>query len=252
MRVVDGDLSQLDHGVAVTKGWSSDAGVHVGDKLLGARVVAVVRDAPDLYSDVIAPRVAGAGEVPRHRSRGSGSSTRVPPTSRAAEGDRRTGAHRDDWIDQVDQETRANNNLGLWILLGPAGFYAAIAIVNSVLVGASQRRAQLRSLALLGATREQLRRMALWEAGLVGAAALLVGGAVSAVVGWTIRSATSADVANQGFTLPWVPARRDRRHLRRPDARRGAGGESSGDSDSSQASAMVSARTVSGSSSLSP
>ena len=79
----------------------------------------------------------------------------------------------------MDQQTRAGNNLGLWVLLGPAGLYAAIAIVNSVLVGASQRRAQLRTVALLGATREQLRRMALWEAGLVGAAALLVGGAVT-------------------------------------------------------------------------
>ena len=47
--------------------------------------------------------------------------------------------------------------------------------------------------------------MALWEAGLVGAAALLVGGAVTAVVGWTVRSATSADVSGQAFTLPWLP-----------------------------------------------
>jgi putative ABC transport system permease protein len=93
--------------------------------------------------------------------------------------------------------------------VGPPGglvtLYAAIAIVNSVLVGASQRRAQLRTVALLGATRDQLRRMALWEAGLVGAAALLVGGLVTAVVGWTVRSATSADVAHQPFTLPWLP-----------------------------------------------
>ena len=48
----------------------------------------------------------------------------------------------DGWIDEVDQQTRAGNNLGLWVLLGPAGLYAAIAIVNSVLVGASQREAQ--------------------------------------------------------------------------------------------------------------
>ena len=101
----------------------------------------------------------------------------------------------DAWIDEIDEQTRAGNNLGLWVLLGPAGLYAAIAIVNSVLVGASQRRAQLRTVALLGATREQLRRMALWEAGLVGGAALLVGGAVTALVGWTVRAATSADVA---------------------------------------------------------
>jgi putative ABC transport system permease protein len=47
--------------------------------------------------------------------------------------------------------------------------------------------------------------MALWEAGLVGTAALLAGGAVTVLVGWTIRSATSAHVAQLPFTLPFLP-----------------------------------------------
>ena len=75
----------------------------------------------------------------------------------------------DAWVDEVEAQTRAGNNLGLWVLLGPAGLYAGIAIVNAVLIGASQRRTQLRTIALLGATERQRRRMALWEAGLVGA-----------------------------------------------------------------------------------
>ena len=53
------------------------------------------------------------------------------------------------WIEQVDEQTRANNQLGLWVLLGPAGLYAGIAIVNAVLIGVGQRRAQLRTVALL-------------------------------------------------------------------------------------------------------
>ncbi len=40
--------------------------MHLGDRLLGARVVAVVRDAPDLYSDVIVPPALVPGGVPRH------------------------------------------------------------------------------------------------------------------------------------------------------------------------------------------
>jgi putative ABC transport system permease protein len=205
MRVVKGDLSRLDRGVAVTRGFSSDSGVGVGDKLLGVRVVAVVRDAPDLYSDVIAP----ASVVPARYRDTTPEAWFVDPGDADLEallkGTDASVLTGDDWIDQMDGQTRANNNIGLWVLLGPAGLYAAIAIVNSVLVGASQRRAQLRTLALLGATREQLRGMALWEAGLVGAAALLVGGAITGVVGWTIRSATSADVAHQAFTVPWLP-----------------------------------------------
>jgi putative ABC transport system permease protein len=110
----------------------------------------------------------------------------------------------DAWIDHVDAQTRANNRLGLWVLLGPAGLYAAIAIVNAVLIGVSQRRRQLRTVALLGATDDQLRRTALWEAGLVGVAALLVGGAINGFVGWLIRYAITRDVAGLTLTVPWL------------------------------------------------
>ncbi len=205
MRVVKGDLADLDEGVAITSSLAFDSGVHLGDQVLGAPVVAVVRDAPDLYSDVIAPLsqlpAKHADTVPELYFVDPGSAD----LNEVVAGTDARVLTADGWIDEVDAQTRAGNNLGLWVLLGPVGLYAAIAIVNSVLVGASQRRAQLRTVALLGATREQLRRMALWEAGLVGAAALLVGGAVTALVGWTIRTSTSANVAEQPFTLPWLP-----------------------------------------------
>ena len=32
MRVVKGDLADLDHGVAITSGFSFDSGVHLGDR----------------------------------------------------------------------------------------------------------------------------------------------------------------------------------------------------------------------------
>jgi len=205
LTAVRGDLAELDHGVAVTESWETDSGVHLGERLLGARVVAVVSDAPDLYADII----IGQGLVPERLRDTVPEAYFVDPGTqdlpRLLEGTDARVLTADDWIDERDAQTRAGNNLGLWVLLGPAGLYAGIAIVNSVLVGASQRRAQFRTVALLGATRDQLRRMALWEAGLVGAAALLVGALITGVVGWTIRSATSADVSVQPFTVPWLP-----------------------------------------------
>jgi putative ABC transport system permease protein len=110
-----------------------------------------------------------------------------------------------DWIDEVDRDTRAANEIGLWVLLGPAALYAGIAIVNSVLMGSTQRRRQLRTVALLGATRGQRRRTAMWEAGLVGVAALIAGGAITACVGWLVRSAIVRQVPGAVMTVPWLP-----------------------------------------------
>jgi putative ABC transport system permease protein len=92
----------------------------------------------------------------------------------------------------------------VWVLLGPAALYAGIAIVNAVLIGNTQRRRERRTLALLGATAEQRCRAALWEAGLVGAAALLVGGAVVGLVGGVVRQAITRDVAGAELTVPWL------------------------------------------------
>ena len=109
------------------------------------------------------------------------------------------------WIDEVDRNTRAGNEVGLWVLLGPAALYSGIAIVNAVLMGSTQRRRQLRTVALLGATPRQRRRTAMWEAGLVGVAALLGGAAVTAYVGWLVRGAIVRHVPGSAMTLPWLP-----------------------------------------------
>lgn len=205
LHVLKGSLKDLDHGVAITDGWAADSGVHLGDRLLGARVVAVVQEAPSLYTDVM----IGPDLMPERHRDAVPELWFVDPGRQdlpaLLTGTQAQTLTAEDWLAEMDAQTRANNNLALWVLLGPAGLYAAIAIINSVLVGASQRRGQMRTAALLGATTKQLRRMALWEAGLIGTAALLVGAAVTVMVGWTIRSATTADVAAQPFTIPWLP-----------------------------------------------
>lgn len=214
LRAVRGSLDELGPGrVAVTETYSMDSGAGLGDRVRvrvdgevrRPRVAAVVRDAPDLYADVLLTRdLAGAraGRV-------------VPETVFVDPGDVDVATLLDGtdaevltvdaWLERVDARTRAGNELGLWVLLGPAGLYAGIAIVNAVLIGVGQRRTQLRTVALLGATDDQLRRMALWEAGLVGAAAVLMGSAVTAVVAGVTRHAITSDVAEAGLTVPWLP-----------------------------------------------
>jgi predicted lysophospholipase L1 biosynthesis ABC-type transport system permease subunit len=214
LTAVRGTLDDLgERSVAVTETYTSDTGKGLGDRValrvdgerVRARVVAVVSDAPDLYADVLVPPELGGARAARVVP----DVVFVDPGSADLEvvlaGTDATVLTSEEWIDQVDAQTRANNQLGLWVLLGPAGLYAGIAIVNSVLIGVSQRRRQLRTVALLGATEHQLRRMAIWEAGLVGAAALVMGALVTASVGLLLRYAVARDVPDAALTVPWLP-----------------------------------------------
>ncbi|MGY2874383.1 putative ABC transport system permease protein [Marmoricola sp. URHA0025 HA25] len=222
VRAVRGDLGAL-HGptAAVSETYASDASVGVGDRIstfvagttVRLRIVAVVADAPDLYGEVLVPRELVAARAQRAAADlvfvlprdGVTVATLRASLERSLAG---TGSHvlaAETWIDRTDDQTRAANNLGLWVLLGPAGLYAGIAIVNAILIGSSQRRRQLRVVAQLGGTPQQLRAMAVWEAGLVGAAALATGTLVTAFVGWMVRRAITSDVAGATLTIPWIP-----------------------------------------------
>lgn len=69
------------------------------------------------------------------------------------------------WNADEDADFRSNNELALWLLLGPAGVYAAISIVNSLLMGSIVRRQEYQAARLLGATAGQVRRMVMCESG---------------------------------------------------------------------------------------
>jgi cell division protein FtsX len=222
LRAVRGDLGAL-HGntLAVSETWVTDSGtglhgtVHatMEGRPVTLRVVAVVPDAPDLYGDLLVPADLVAGQLHGVQpdllfvlpGRGVSTADARASLEHALVGTGSQVMAADDWIDGVDAETRAANNLGLWVLLGPAGLYAGIAIVNATLIGASQRRRQHRLVHLLGATDVQVRRMAVWEAALVGGGALLVGGLTTGFVGWLVRHAITQDVAHVRMTVPWLP-----------------------------------------------
>jgi putative ABC transport system permease protein len=226
LRTSRGDLTRL-HGptAAVSETWVSDSGTGLGGHIEGwiggqrvdLNIVAIVPDAPDLYGEVLVPAdlvadeldgspatellvvlepgtdVAGVRASLDHTLTGSGSEVLTA----------------DEWIDTVTYQVRQSNNFGLMIVLGPAAFYAAIAVVNATLIGATQRRRPHEALSLLGATRDQLRRSALWQAAVITGAGLVLGGMITGFVGWIVRLAVRSDLAGTGeimpVTVPWLP-----------------------------------------------
>ncbi|MFE7226027.1 FtsX-like permease family protein [Nocardioides sp. NPDC057577] len=218
LRATQGSLADM-HGraMAVTASYVTDLGVRVGEtrrmridgRRVKVRLVAVVPDAPNLWSDIIVPddlpridRIArDTGTVFVRTDAGAD----VAGTARSI---RDTGAEvstGEEWVGTVSAEAREMNAVVLWVMLGPAGVYAAIAAVNAVLIGASQRRRQTATARLLGATPAQVSRTALWETVFTGAGALLVGGAITGFTGWLMRQAVVRDVPEAPLTFPWQP-----------------------------------------------
>lgn len=226
LHATKGNLSHL-HGptAAVSETQVIDAGIGLGGHLraqvdgqvVDLTIVAVVPAAPDLYGEILLPADlvakdlgnAPAGElfvVLEPGTETGVASTALDQDLSSTDSQVLTS---EEWIADTTDQVRRSNNFGLTILLGPAGFYAAIAVVNATLIGATQRRRQHRALGLLGATRDQLRRTALWQAALITGAGLVLGGLTTGFLGWLVRRTVTADLAGTGvdasMTIPWLP-----------------------------------------------
>ncbi|MBW8483119.1 FtsX-like permease family protein [Actinomadura parmotrematis] len=85
------------------------------------------------------------------------------------------------WADaRVAAQARGNNAI-MAVLLGLSGGYAALAVVNAMLIAGAERRAEFAVARLTGLARRQVVAAALAEAAAVTAIGLLLGGAVAAV-----------------------------------------------------------------------
>lgn len=216
LQATRGSLADL-HGraMAVSASYITDFGGRVGQtrrmridgRIVKVRLVAVVPDAPNLWSDIIVPAdlpridrvVQDTGTVFVRTDAGAGIAT-TARSIRETGAEVSTGA---EWVDAVSAQAREMNTVVLWVMLGPAGIYAAIAAVNAVLIGMSQRRRQTATARLLGATPRQVRRTAVWETVFTGAGALMVGGAITVFTGWLVRQAVVRDVPDAPLTFPW-------------------------------------------------
>ena len=215
LRAHTGSLDDL-HGrtIAMSRTYTFDSGYRLGDKVRVAfkghepvvlRVVAVVDDAPSLYGELLVPQTLSQTEpdrwfvIPQ-----PGLSDPVATVNAELRG---TSAHAEaasSWIAATDAETRKNNNLSLWVVLGPAGFYAALAIANTLLMGSLQRKREFVAIRLIGATRNQVRRIVLWESALVTVASLVLGAVTATLVALLLGRSLSAGLESMPIHVPWA------------------------------------------------
>ncbi|WP_235735278.1 FtsX-like permease family protein [Nocardioides alcanivorans] len=218
-RVHKGDLGDLTgRTMAIARSYAWDYGIHLGDKVrvrfadgsrMRLRVVAEVEDANNLQQTFLMPRALAA----EHGGEPSDTWFVVPTTGVPAAdlvddlaGELTTGeaVPAATWVADRDEDTRANNQLSVILVLGPAAVYAAIAIANTLLMGSRQRRHEFIATRLIGATEEQVRRLVVTEAGLVAGVALTLGAITTVTVGVLLRIPMTAGLDDVPLTIPWV------------------------------------------------
>lgn len=215
LRAHKGSLDDL-HGqsIAMSRGYAFDAGFHLGQKLtvtfkghkpMKLRIVAVVDDAPSLYGGLLVPKQLVSAPADRwFVIPEKGVDDPTVAVSAAVSGSSAQVDSAEAWIEATDAAMRSNNTLSMWVALGPGGFYAALAIANTVLMGSLQRRAEFVATRLIGATERQVRQIVLWEAALVTVASLALGAAITATVGLLIRSSLSDGLDSMPVHIPWA------------------------------------------------
>jgi putative ABC transport system permease protein len=104
--------------------------------------------------------------------------------------------------DFADQQNKANVNI-LKVLLGLSGLYAAMGVVNTVVMAGSERKREFAALRLAGMTRRQVMRIALLESLIVGSIGLALGGLVVAGAVYAVSLMTANALGVAVVSIPW-------------------------------------------------
>jgi putative ABC transport system permease protein len=110
-----------------------------------------------------------------------------------------------DYLSAADAEQEHANRLATIAVLGMALVYTAIAIANTLVMATGDRRQELATLRLSGATPGQVLRMIGVEAVLVTAIGVLLAGAVTAVTLLGMRGALAPVATAVPVVMPWPP-----------------------------------------------
>lgn len=200
--VRDGDLDELGAGrIAVDRTLAASAEVGVGDEL-----PVFLPDGTEASPEIVAvyERGLGLGTVTMDRADldghvTSGFDSTVLVSGGSAESLAALGDVTDASGYATAQSTEAE--LGAWMnstMAAVLGGFAAVAAVNTLVMMVLDRRRELGSLRLLGATRHQVLTMLRWEGGLVAAIGVVLGSAIAAATLFPMMQGTTG-------SAPYVP-----------------------------------------------
>jgi putative ABC transport system permease protein len=108
------------------------------------------------------------------------------------------------WADAEADAQQKGNEAIFAVLVGLGGLYAAVAVVNAVVIAGAERKVEFAVARLTGMSRPQVVRMALVEAAAVTAIGLLLGLLVAAGALAGIGSAANRAVGRPLVAVPWA------------------------------------------------
>jgi len=215
--VREGSLDRLrGDTIAMIESVARDNGYHLGEPVRLSfldgtaktlTLVAIVADAPNLVSDLMLPTALLGAHLSAPQRwivlPDDGVDLHQLADDIRDHGGRVQVDDMTAWLRARSAEFRQANNQALLIILGPAGAYAGIAIVNTLLIGSLRRRREFVAARLLGATPGQIRRMILCESSLVAIAALSIATGITVMVSLLARRAMMSGVDVVTMTVPW-------------------------------------------------
>jgi putative ABC transport system permease protein len=210
--VVAGDLADLTgtDTVAVPAGrWrlGQTADLWLGDSTpVRLRVVAVLGDRLDLDQTVLLPLALRAGHARPladtvYLRLAPGTGLAGPAATAAAGGG--TLVRTADYLSAADGEQQRTNQLAMTAVLGMALLYTGISIANTLVMATGNRRRELATLRLTGATTGQLLRLVLLEAVLVTCAGTLLAALVTGITVVGMRHSLAGLAPSTGIVVPW-------------------------------------------------
>ncbi|WP_216216211.1 FtsX-like permease family protein [Amycolatopsis aidingensis] len=108
-----------------------------------------------------------------------------------------------EWIARSTEEQQDTQAGVMTVVMGLGGLYALVAVINSVVIAAAERRPEFAVARVSGLRRGQVVRMALLESWTVTAIGLLLGGLAAAATLFGITAALERITGVAVFAVPW-------------------------------------------------